>query len=200
MHLVCLDVEGVLTPEIWINVAEKTNIERLKRTTRDEPDYDVLMRERITLLNEHALSLNDIQDVIKTMHPLPGAKEFLDELREQTQVVLLSDTFTQFALPLMKKLGMPALLCNELVVDDQNMITGYRLRQRDGKRKAVAAFKSLGYDVIAAGDSYNDTGMLSEANKGILFNPPQNVAYEFPQFSVTTNYKELLETMRPFLA
>ena len=191
MDVVCLDVEGVLTPEIWINVAVRTGIPELRATTRDIPDYDVLMRQRLAILDEHGLALRNIQSVIGHMGPLDGALDFLNWLRERYQVVLLSDTFYEFAAPLMKQLGYPTLLCHRLDVDEQGRIAGYRLRMRDQKRESVKAFRGLNYHVIAAGDSYNDTTMLSEADAGILFCPPDNVIAEFPQFPVTNTYAEL---------
>lgn len=193
MEIACLDVEGVLVPEIWINVAERTGIEALRRTTRDEPDYDVLMRGRLEILREHGIGLPDIQKVIDSMGPLEGARGFLDTLRERMQVILLSDTFEQFARPLMRQLGWPTLFCHTLEVDSAGRITDYRLRQRDAKRRAVAALRSLDFRVIAAGDSYNDTTMLAEAHAGILFRPPENVAREFPQYPVTRTHDELLD-------
>jgi phosphoserine/homoserine phosphotransferase len=189
--VVTLDMEGVLVPEIWIAFAEQTGIEGLKRTTREEPDYDVLMRYRLDLLDQHKLKLSDIQEVIATLSPLPGAKAFLDELRTLTQVIILSDTFEQFAAPLMRQLDWPTLFCHRLIVEDDR-ITNYQLRQPDQKRKAVAALKSLNYRVLAAGDSYNDTTMLGEADKGFLFKSPQNVIDEFPQFPAETEYDALL--------
>jgi len=193
--IVCLDLEGVLIPEVWIAFAEKTGIEALRKTTRDEPDYDVLMRGRLEILEAEGLKLSDIQDVISTMKPLPGAREFLDDLREQTQVVILSDTFYQFAAPFMQQLGQPTLFCHQLLTDESGRVTGYQLRIADGKRKAVAALKSIGFRVHAAGDSYNDTTMLREADRGILFRCPDNVAEEFPQFHRTENYGELLPAL-----
>ncbi|HVN86696.1 MAG TPA: bifunctional phosphoserine phosphatase/homoserine phosphotransferase ThrH [Candidatus Binatia bacterium] len=189
--LACLDLEGVLVPEIWINVAERTGIAELRVTTRDEPDYDKLMRRRLAILDEHHLCLTDIQQVIATMAPLDGAGEFLDWLRARFQVIILSDTFDEFAAPLMAQLGHPTLFCNSLVVDGDGAIRDYRIRLRDGKRKAIMAFKLLNFEVIAAGDSYNDTTMLAEADAGILFRPPDNVVREFPQFPVTRTYAEL---------
>jgi phosphoserine/homoserine phosphotransferase len=189
--IACLDLEGVLTPEIWINVAERTGIEALRRTTRDEPDYDKLMRYRIDILEKRGLGLPDIQDVIGTMQPLDGAGEFLDWLRERFQVIILSDTFEEFASPLMAQLGYPALFCNSLEVGDDGRIRSHRIRIKDGKRKAVMALKLLNFEVVAAGDSYNDTTMLKEADHGILFRPPDNVIKEFPQFPVTRTYDEL---------
>jgi len=193
--IVCLDLEGVLTPEVWIAFAEKTGIDALRRTTRDEPDYDKLMQGRLEILDEHGFKLGDIQDVIGTMEPLPGAREFLDELRGRTQVIVLSDTFYQFAAPFMRQLGQPTLFCHELQVDEADRVTGYQLRIPDGKRGAVAAVKNIGFRVHAAGDSYNDTTMLEEADKGVLFRCPDNVAEEFPQFKRTDAYAELLAAL-----
>jgi len=192
MKLACLDLEGVLVPEIWINVAELTGIDDLRLTTRDITDYDELMRHRMKVLDKHDLKLSVIQSVIDDMGPLPGAREFLDWLRERYQVVILSDTFYEFGMPLMRQLGSPTLFCHKLEIRDDH-ITNYRLRQPDQKRKAVQAFHSLNYKVIAAGDSYNDTSMLNEADAGILFQPPQNVIDEFPQFPVTNTYEELMQ-------
>jgi phosphoserine/homoserine phosphotransferase len=191
VRIVCLDLEGVLVPEIWINVAERTGIPELRRTTRDEPDYDLLMKQRIAILARHGLGLPDIQRVIAGMQPLPGAAEFLGWLREYAPVVILSDTFCEFAAPLMRQLGHPTLLCHSLEVDDRGRIVGYRIRLADQKRLAVKAFRQLNFRVIAAGDSYNDTAMLAEADAGILFRPPDNVTAEFPQFPVTREYPEL---------
>jgi phosphoserine/homoserine phosphotransferase len=193
--IVCLDLEGVLTPEVWIAFAEKTGIDALRRTTRDEPDYDKLMQGRLEILDEHGFKLGDIQDVIGTMGPLPGAREFLDELRDRTQVIILSDTFYQFAAPFMRQLGQPTLFCHQLLVDDADRVTGYELRIPDGKRGAVAGLKNIGFRVHAAGDSYNDTTMLKEADKGVLFRCPDNVAEEFPQFERTDAYDELLAAL-----
>jgi phosphoserine/homoserine phosphotransferase len=189
--IACLDLEGVLVPEIWINVAKSTGIEALKRTTRDEPDYDKLMRARLGILDQHGLKLRDIQEVIGRMGPLDGARDFLGWLRARYQVIILSDTFYEFAAPLMAQLDHPCLFCNSLVVDDQNRVVDYRLRIRDGKRKAVMALKLLNFTVVAAGDSYNDTTMLAEADAGILFRPPDNVVRDFPQFPVTHTYDDL---------
>jgi phosphoserine/homoserine phosphotransferase len=196
MLVACLDLEGVLVPEIWINVARKTGIRALERTTRDEPDYDKLMRDRIAILDEHGLKLRDIEQVIGSMDALEGAPAFLDWLRERVSVVILSDTFDQFSKPLMRKLGWPALFCNTLEIHGSGRIAGYRLRQQDGKRRAVSALRSLAFHVIATGDSYNDTTMLAEADAGILFRPPENVAREFPQFRVTRTYEELREAFQ----
>jgi phosphoserine/homoserine phosphotransferase len=191
LQIVCLDLEGVLVPEIWIEVSRRTAIAELARTTRDEPDYDKLMRGRLALLERHGLRLGDIQGVIAQMRPLEGATEFLDALRLRTQVVILSDTFYQFAAPLMRQLGLPTLFCHELVVDEAGRIAGYRLRLPDQKRASVEAFRALGFHTIAAGDSYNDTTMLAAAHAGILFRPPANVAAEFPQYVVATDYDGL---------
>ncbi len=193
--IVCLDLEGVLIPEVWIAFAEKTGIDALRRTTRDEPDYDVLMQGRLKILDENGFKLSDIQEVIGTMKPLPGAREFLDELRQQTQLIILSDTFYQFAAPFMRQLGQPTLFCHELLTDDSDRVTGYELRISDGKRKAVAALKNVGFRVHAAGDSYNDTTMLKEADRGILFRCPDNVAEEFPQFQRFEAYADLLPAL-----
>jgi phosphoserine / homoserine phosphotransferase len=191
MQLVCLDLEGVLVPEIWIEVSKRTGIEALARTTRDEPDYDKLMRYRLDLLRHHGLRLSDIQQVIATMAPLTGAATFLDSLRARYQVVILSDTFYEFAGPLMRLLGRPTLFCHRLEVGADGYVTDYRLRMADQKRAAVNAFKGLNYRVIAAGDSYNDTAMLAEADVGIFFRPPPEIAAQFPRFRVTQSYREL---------
>ena len=188
--IVTLDLEGVLIPEIWIAVAERTGIDGLLRTTRDEPDYDVLMRYRLNLLAEHGLTMSLIEDVIAGLVPLPGADDFLAKLRARTQLIILSDTFEQFARPFMRQLDWPTVFCHRLVVADDRIVD-YRLRQPDQKRKSVQAFHGLNYRVVAAGDSYNDTTMLGEADAGILFCPPDNVIEEFPQFPVTRNYDEL---------
>ena len=193
--LACLDLEGVLLPEIWIAFAEKTGIEQLKLTTREIPDYDELMQGRLKILNDNNLKLIDIQNVIKTLSPLAGAIDFLAWLKSEFQVIILSDTFYQFVGPLMKSLNYPTLFCHELTVDIKGNIKGYRLRQKDGKTKAVSAFKKLNFKVIAAGDSYNDTGMLQEADAGILFCPPEKVIKEFPQFPVSQNYEEFKNTL-----
>ena len=193
--IACLDLEGVLVPEVWIAFAEKTGIEKLRLTTRDIPDYDELMRGRLKILEENNLKLADIQEVIGGIAPLPGAVEFLKWLQSEFQVIILSDTFYEFAGPLMAQLGHPTLFCHSLVVDDEGKITDYQLRLSDGKTKAVRAIKNLNFQVIAAGDSYNDTGMLKEANAGILYCPPDNVIEEFPQFKVTRNYDEFKEAL-----
>lgn len=188
-------MEGVLTPEIWIAVAERTRIPELRRTTRDEPDYDQLMRYRLELLDRHGIRLTDIQRVIGALQPLPGAKEFLDELRSLVQVIILSDTFEQFAQPLLRQLGWPTLFCHRLVVE-QDRIVNYQLRQPDQKKRSVAALKSLNYHVISAGDSYNDTAMLLEANVGFLIHAPENVKREFPQLRAVESHAELMRLIR----
>ncbi|HXG48911.1 MAG TPA: bifunctional phosphoserine phosphatase/homoserine phosphotransferase ThrH [Methylomirabilota bacterium] len=189
--IVTLDLEGVIVPEIWIAVAEKTGIPELRRTTRDEPDYDKLMRGRLQILDRHGLKLSDIQTVIGTLLPLPGGREFLDALRAMTQVIILSDTFEQFAQPLMRQLGWPTLLCHRLVVENDR-IAGYQIRIPEQKQKAVAALKQLNYRVISAGDSFNDTAMLAEADVGFLFHAPENIKRQFPQFRAVDDYSELL--------
>ncbi|SIS58062.1 bifunctional phosphoserine phosphatase/homoserine phosphotransferase ThrH [Neptunomonas antarctica] len=191
MELACLDLEGVLIPEIWIAFAEETGIDELKATTRDIPDYDVLMKQRLRILDEHGLKLPKIQDTISRLKPLDGAREFIDWLRERFQVIILSDTFYDFAAPLMKQLGYPALLCHKLEVDENGRITDYTLRQKDPKRQSVRAFQLLNYRVIAAGDSYNDTTMLMQAEAGVLFHAPQNVIDEFPQFPAVHTFDDL---------
>ena len=191
LEIACLDLEGVLIPEVWINFAERTGIDALRATTRDIPDYDVLMRQRLDILAEHELGLRDIQEVISGMKPLEGANECLDWLRANFQVVILSDTFYEFAEPFMRQLEWPTLFCHRLETDDRGFIVDYHLRQQDPKRKCVQAFHQLNFKTIATGDSYNDTTMLSEAGAGILFCPPQNVIDEFPQFPVATTYDEL---------
>ncbi len=197
--IVALDLEGVLVPEIWISVAEKTKIPALRRTTRDEPDYDQLMRSRIQILDEHGLKLADIEEVIATLRPLAGALEFLRELRALTQVIILSDTFEEFARPLMRQLEWPTLFCNRLVIED-GRIAGYQLRQQHPKRSAVAALKTLRYFVIAAGDSFNDTAMLMEADAGFLFHSPEHIKKQFPQFPAFEEYGDLLTAMKKALA
>jgi phosphoserine/homoserine phosphotransferase len=189
--IACLDLEGVLVPEIWINVAERTGIEALRATTRDVPDYDVLMKQRLRILEEHRLGIADIQEVIAGMGPLPGAREFLDWLRERLQVVILSDTFYDFADPLMRQLGRPTLFCHTLEIAGDGRVADYHLRLPDPKRQAIRAFRQLAFRTIAAGDSYNDTTMLGEADAGILFRPPDNVVEEFPQFPVARDYDDL---------
>lgn len=190
--IVTLDLEGVLIPEIWIAVAETTGIPELRRTTRDEPDYDLLMRQRLSILDQHGLTMSAIEAVISTLQPLPGACDFLNALREQTQVIILSDTFEQFGRPFMRQLGMPTLFCHRLIVDNDRIID-FELRQVDQKRHAVEAFRSLNYRIIAAGDSYNDTAMLGAADAGFLFHAPDNVIREFPQFTPLHTFDELLQ-------
>ena len=194
--IVTLDLEGVLVPEIWIAFAEKTGIDELKLTTRDIPDYDELMKGRLSILNKNSLKLADIQAVISMLTPLEGAKAFLDELRSITQVVILSDTFQEFAKPLMKQLDWPTIFCHDLEINEEGSVINYRLRQPDQKRKAVASFRGLNYNVIAAGDSYNDTTMLGEADKGFLFRSPDNVKDEFPQFKSAEEYVDLMRMIR----
>lgn len=191
MRIVCLDLEGVLVPEIWIEFAERTGIPELRRTTRDEPDYDKLMTFRLNLLREKQLGLPDIQKVIAAMGPMPGAREFVDGLREDYQLVILSDTFYEFAHPLMRQLGWPTLFCHSLEADAEGFLVNYHLRMPNQKQEAVRRFKELNFQVVAAGDSYNDTAMLGEAHAGILFHPPENVVREFPQFPVTRDYAAL---------
>ena len=197
--IVTLDMEGVLTPEIWIAVAEKTRIPELRRTTRDEPDYDKLMRGRLQILDQHGLKLSDIQNVIGSLRPLDGAKEFLDELRSFVQVLILSDTFEQFAAPLLKQLGWPTLLCHRLVVENDRIVD-YKLRVSEQKQKTVAALKLLNYQVIAGGDSFNDTAMLCEADMGILFRAPANVKAQFPQFQAVEQYADLMRLIKSRVA
>jgi len=189
--LIAMDMEGVFIPEIWIAVAEKTGIPELRLTTRDIPNYDSLMKNRLRILAEHGLTLSDIQAVIGTMHPLPGAVEFMDWARSVSQLIVLTDSYVEFVQPLKARLGNPTIFCNTLEVDQNNQITDYHLRQPNGKRQAVRAFKGLGFRVIAGGDSYNDTAMLAEADYGLLFRPPQNVIAEFPQYPVFTGYSEM---------
>ena len=189
--IVCLDLEGVLVPEIWVNFAVKTGIEELKVTTREVPDYDALMMRRLKILDEHGLTLADIQAVIQAMGPLEGAAEFVAWLRERTQVIILSDTFYEFAHPLMRQLGYPTIFCNQLEIAPSGQIVNYKLRQPDQKRHAVAALKTLNFRVMAAGDAYNDTAMLAEAHAGFFFRPPDHLPKEFPQFPVTHTYEEL---------
>jgi phosphoserine/homoserine phosphotransferase len=191
MQMICLDLEGVLVPEIWIEFSKRVNVPELARTTRDEPDYDKLMRFRIGLLEQHGLKLADIQDVIAGMGPMPGARDFLDDLRSRYQVLILSDTFYEFAQPLMRQLGWPTLLCHKLEVDARGFVVRHVLRQADQKRHAVNALKSLNFQVIAAGDSYNDTGMLGAAHAGFFIHPPESIVAQFPQFPVTRSYPEL---------
>jgi phosphoserine/homoserine phosphotransferase len=195
MLAVCLDLEGVLIPEIWINVAERTGIEALRRTTRDEPDYDRLMSYRIGILDQHDIKIEDITSTIDSMEPMDGALEFLQSLESRWPTLILSDTFSQFAKPMMAKLGHPTLLCHTLVIDDSGRIEDWEIRYEDHKRKTVESLMGMNYHVIAAGDSYNDTSMLSAASAGILFRPPDNVVDEFPQFPVAMNYAELTEAI-----
>ena len=193
MLVVCFDLEGVLFPEVWINVAEKTGIEELRRTTRDEPDYDKLMRYRLDILDERGITIDDIQQVIATMDPLPGAKEFLDEVRTRWQVLILSDTFYQFGEPMMTKLGFPTLYCHDLEIDSKSrMITGWNIRLEDQKRVTVKGLREMNFNTLAVGDSYNDANMLAEAHVGILFRPPQNVIDEYPQFPIVNDYVALM--------
>ena len=199
MHIVCSDLEGIFTPEIWINVAEKTGIEALKLTTRDEPDYDVLMQKRLAVLAENGLKLKDITDVIDAMNPLEGALDFLNWLREVTQVIVVSDTYVEFAKPLMAKLGWPTLFCHDLTIGADGTIENYNLRQRDSKYRAVLSMKELNYRVVSIGDSYNDITMLRESHNGFLFCPPDNVTQEFPQFPVSYSYEELRGHIEPIL-
>lgn len=200
LSIVCLDLEGVLIPEIWINFAEAVKIDELKLTTRDISDYDVLMKKRIGILKENGLTLPDIQRVIEGMDPLPGAGDFLNSLREKTQVIILSDTFTQFAASMMRKLGWPTLFCNTLETAGDGTVTGYRLRQQDGKKKAVTALSTIGFTIIAAGDSYNDVTMLQTADAGIFFRPPESITSEFPDIPVTREYSELLSEIEKHLS
>ena len=197
--IITLDLEGVLVPEIWIAVAEKTGIEKLRLTTRDVPDYDVLMRGRLRILDEHALKLGNIQEVIATLRPLEGAKDFLDDLRALTQVIILSDTFEEFAKPLMRQLGWPTILCHRLEVDATGRIIHYKLRTPEQKQKSVAALKLLNYNVIAAGDSFNDTAMLAEAHTGLLFRAPENIKKQFPQFPAVESYGDLMAKIKAAL-
>ena len=200
MNVVCLDLEGVLVPEIWIEFAKKTGIEELKLTTRDISDYDVLMKKRIAILKENGLKLKDIQNVIAGMRPLEGAAEFAAAVRNETQLIILSDTFTQFAAPLMKQLNFPTIFCNELITDENGTVTDYRLRIKDGKRRSVEALQSVNFSVLAAGDSYNDLSMIQTADAGAFFRPPQSIAAENPNIPVFTEYKEFLTFIRNFLS
>lgn len=197
--IVTLDLEGVLVPEIWIAFAEKTGISELRRTTRDEPDYDVLMKGRLAILAQHGLKLPDIQEVIGTLHPLEGAREFLDELRSITQVIILSDTFGEFAQPLMRQLGWPTLFCHQLEVEPDGRIVNYKLRQPNQKQASVAALKALHYQVIAAGDSFNDTTMLLEADTGFFFHAPEAIKAQFPQFKAFDRYEDLMAAIKDLL-
>ncbi|MBQ6735566.1 MAG: bifunctional phosphoserine phosphatase/homoserine phosphotransferase ThrH [Lachnospiraceae bacterium] len=199
MTAVCLDLEGVLVPEIWIAFSEESGIPELKRTTRDEPDYEKLMQFRIGILKEHGLGLREIQNVIAKIRPMEGAKAFLDELRTLTQVVILSDTFTQFASPLMKQLDWPTIFCNELIVGEDGMITGFKRRCEDGKRATVKAFQSVGIETVAAGDSFNDLGMIGASKAGFLFRSTDAIKKEYPQFPAFETYGELLAAIREAL-
>lgn len=199
MEIVCLDLEGVLVPEIWIAFAEKTGIPELKRTTREEPDYDKLMHYRMDILEKNHLTLKDIQDVIAKIKPLDGAKEFLDKLRELTQVVILSDTFSEFAKPLMRQLGFPTILCNSLDIDDRGMMVGIKMRQNDGKRKAIEGFRNMGFRTFAAGDSYNDLTMIHTADSGCLFRAPENILKEEPTLRLCTDYDQFYEEIEAFV-
>jgi phosphoserine/homoserine phosphotransferase len=200
MKIICADMEGIFTPEIWIQVSKKTGIEDLKLTTRDISDYDVLMKRRLGILAAHGLKLKDITDVIETMDPLEGAVEFLDWMRSQTQVIVVSDTYVEFAKPLLRKLGWPTLFCNSLTIAADGSISDYNLRQKDGKRKTVLSLKKLNYSIIAVGDSYNDISMLKEANAGILFRPPENVKNEHPELPAVYTYDELKAVMEKMLS
>lgn len=196
MYITCLDLEGVLVPEIWIAFSEETGIKELRLTTRDIPDYDVLMKKRIAILEEHGLGLKEIQNTISKIEPLPGAKDFLDELRSFSQVIILSDTFKEFAAPLMKKLGYPTIFCNDLTVDANNRIIGYNLRQQNGKYHAVKALQSIGFKTIAAGDSFNDLEMIKNSQAGFLFRPPEHIAKEYSQFKAFTDYSDFLAAIK----
>ena len=196
MYITCLDLEGVLVPEIWIAFSEETGIKELSLTTRDIPDYDVLMKKRIAILEEHGLGLREIQNTISKIEPLPGAKEFLDELRSISQVIILSDTFKEFAAPLMKKLSYPTIFCNDLTIDADNRIIGYNLRQQNGKYHAVKALQSIGFKTIAAGDSFNDLEMIKNSQAGFLFRPPEHIAKEYSQFKAFTQYSDFLAAIK----
>lgn len=199
MYIICSDLEGVFVPEVWINVADKTGIAELRRTTRDEPDYNLLMRSRMMILDQHGLKLHDIQKVIAQIKPLKGAVEFIEWVKERTQLIVVSDTFIQFADPLMSQLGRPTLFCHTLVMDETNRIIDYKLRQPDPKRRTVEALQGLKYQVIAMGDSYNDISMLKQADVGILFCPPQNVINDYPEFPVVTEYPELKMILEKYI-
>ena len=199
MNIVCLDLEGVLVPEIWIEFAEETGISELKRTTRDEPDYDKLMNYRINILKEHGLGLKEIQETIAKIDPMPGAKKFLDELREMTQVIIISDTFTQFAGPLMKKLGYPTIFCNSLEVADDGEITGFKMRIENSKLTTVKALQSIGYDTIASGDSHNDLGMIKASKAGFLFRSTEEIKKEYPELPAFETYDELMDAIKKAL-
>jgi len=199
MNVVCSDLEGVFVPEVWINFANKTGIEELRLTTRDVSDYDVLMKHRIKILKDKRFTIKDIQAVIATIEPIPGAREFMEWIKQRSQLFVVSDTFLEFADPLMEKLGRPSLFCNSLIIDEFGNVVDYKLRQPDQKRMVVKAFKSLQYDVLAFGDSYNDISMLKEADHGFLYSPPQNVINDFPQFPVTNNYEELKNYLSKYI-
>jgi len=199
MYVICSDLEGVFVPEVWINVANKTGIEELRLTTRDISDYDVLMKGRIKILKEKGLTLKDIQNVIDTIQPLPGALDFIAWAKERTQLIVVSDTFIQFADPMMKKLGRPTLFCHTLIIDENNMIIDYKLRQQDPKRRTAEALQSMNYQVIGMGDSYNDINMLKQAEVGILFRPPDNVIKDYPQFPIANDYNKLKEILSQYI-
>ncbi len=199
MYIVCSDLEGVFVPEVWINVAEKTGIPELRLTTRDVPDYNLLMRSRIKILKEKGLKLKDIRNVIAQIRPLDGALDFIDWLKERTQLIIVSDTFIQFADPLMKQLGRPTLFCHSLVIGEDNMIIDYKLRQKDPKRKTTEALQGMNYQVIGMGDSYNDISMLQQADVGILFRPPYNVIRDYPHFPVVQNYEDLKKILVKYI-
>ena len=199
MYVTCLDLEGVLVPEIWIAFAEETGIPELKKTTRDEPDYNKLMNYRLDILRQHGLGLKEIQETISKIDPLPGAKEFLDKLRESGQAIIISDTFTQFAKPLMKKLGWPTIFCNELVVGENGEITDFRMRIDRSKYSTVKALQAMGFDTIACGDSYNDLTMIKTADSGSLFRAPENILEEYPELHLSTTYDDFLKTIKEFI-
>ena len=199
MNIVCLDLEGVLVPEIWIAFSKESGIPELKRTTRDEPDYDKLMKWRIGILKEHGLGLKEIQETIAKIDPMPGAKEFLDALREMTQVIIISDTFTQFAAPLMKKLGWPTIFCNTLEVAEDGEITGYRMRCEKSKLTTVKALQSIGFETIASGDSFNDLGMIEASKAGFLFRSTEQIKKDYPQYPAFESYDELLAAIKAVL-
>ncbi len=199
MEIICLDLEGVLVPEIWIAFADEVGIPELRRTTRDEPDYHKLMEYRMNILREHNLTLDDIQSTIARIKPLEGAGDFLEKVRSMTQVVILSDTFKEFASPLMKQLGWPTILCNSLIVDEKNMLTGIKMRMEDGKRKAIEAFRSINYRTFAAGDSYNDLTMIKTADRGALFRAPANILEEYPELPLCTTYDEFYSVIENFV-
>ena len=199
MNIVCLDLEGVLVPEIWIEFAKESGISELEKTTRDEPDYDKLMKYRIAILKEHGLGLKEIQETIKKIDPLPGAKKFLDELRSCCQTIILSDTFSQFAAPLMEKLGQPTIFCNELIVSDSGEITGYKMRCEQSKLTTVRALQSIGFETIASGDSFNDLGMIQASKAGFLFRSTEKIIKDYPQYPAFTEYSELLDAIKKYL-